>query len=111
MQYVTIILISNTNTTASQIVEVTTLILPIVLRMDIYITPPEVISTMYFMNHTHQQYQHYSLPNCIVLLTSLRMRNTVFCFPNQILKLQWNYEINSSKNLFFFESADFLYRN
>jgi hypothetical protein len=44
---------------------------PIVMRLGMNIMPPEAISAVYFINHSHQQYQHCGLQNCIVLLTSL----------------------------------------
>jgi hypothetical protein len=75
--------ISNTNTTASHIIEVIPLILlwipePTVMKLGMYILPSEVISTVYLINYSHQEYQHWSLPNCDVLLTSLRIHTKVF---------------------------------
>jgi hypothetical protein len=51
---------------------------PIVMRLGIYNMPPEAISTVYLVNHSHEQYQHCSLTNCIVLLTRLRIHTEVF---------------------------------
>jgi hypothetical protein len=41
------------------------------MKLYMYIMPSEAITTVYtyFMNCNHQSYQHYFLPNCIVLVT------------------------------------------
>jgi hypothetical protein len=50
----------------------------IFMKLGLWIMPPEAFSTVYSTNHSHQQYQHCSLPNSIALLTSLPILTTVF---------------------------------
>jgi hypothetical protein len=45
---------------------------PILIKLGMYIMPSEGT------DHYNQQYEKYSLQNCIVLLMSLRKHNTIF---------------------------------
>jgi hypothetical protein len=47
---------------------------PIIIKLGMYIVPPEAISTSYFLNPSHKKYQHCIPSNCVVLLTSLRKK-------------------------------------
>jgi hypothetical protein len=75
-------LISNTNTTTSQICWCITLNItwmpgPIFTGFGMYIVLAKAISTVYCINHSHQYYQQCSLPNYIVLLASLLIHTKV----------------------------------
>jgi hypothetical protein len=70
-----------------QSVEAATLILPTVMNIYMHRIPSEIISTVYFVNQFNHEYQHCSLANCIVLLTSLRNILQFLYLRYQTLKL------------------------
>jgi hypothetical protein len=86
--------LSKTNATASEIVEVISLDITWIsqlrdIKCHMYIVPPEVISAAHFINHSHQQYHNYSLSNCwgrtLMLLESLYQPSATWNHLNGVL--------------------------